>query len=1007
MTADDTELEGRTPQAGGSAGAAGAKRERSRLRNVFALRNWRVRRRLLAVILIPVVAAAALGGLRIVSSWDSARDYGRVEQLARLGEEDTALVHELQLERDLVAGYIARGRSGDASRIDTQQQRVDARIDSVLEQARAVDESYAGVLREKVTAMRNRLAGLDAVRSTASQTKLPAARAITSYTHVISALLDVTVEIAQSSESSKLQSRVRALHALARAKEQVSRQRALVYVALEEGKVRARLHESVLEADAAQRSAISDFTATASVPQQQRFEDTVTGSAVDRAARLEAKVRAQAGAGGGGGSLGVQPRTWFHTASQKIDLMRGVEKHLARSVESHSQALQADARVGALRDAGVVLLVVVLALGIALAVARSLARPLQRLRSSALDVAEQRLPDVVHQLQQSDGRHADVAVERTSLDSDDEVGQVARAFDEVHAEAVRLATEQAALRGNVNAMFVNLSRRSQGLVERQLRLIDELENGEQDPEQLASLFKLDHLATRMRRHGENLLVLAGEEPARRRHQPVPLLDVLRAAVSEVEQYDRVELRTPPAAEIGGRAVNDVVHLLAELLENATSYSPHDATVVVTSARLDDDRVMVQVSDSGIGMSADELGVANERLATQPVVDVSVSRRMGLFVVGRLAWRHGIRVQLRPSETGGVTALVMLSESMVGVPAQSPPAPESARAPAAVDAAQHPPEVAPQPPEATPQSPPEHARQPASQRGPDPRAAAPVTHVTRVPSRPVYGESGATDPGMSPVQPHPAPERSSGQGAGRHRPPESPAPVEQSGAGAGGDTARHRNGLRGAASGDREVTDTGSIFEDVGSAVTAERTAPLPIFDEIQSEWFRQRTGRGSAERGSTQPRSTADPLSSPAWSRAQRHAYQEGQSAVAREAPTRQAPPASGAEPVPTADESSWQSPGDEAWRTAERTISAPSSSGVTAAGLPKRVPGHNFVPGSAGDSEPGSGTGAGETTRSAEDVGNRLSSYHQGIRRGRHAGRHAASDEPAVSDRQREQENA
>ncbi|HWM38954.1 MAG TPA: ATP-binding protein, partial [Streptomyces sp.] len=194
---------------------------------------------------------------------------------------------------------------------------------------------------------------------------------------------------------------------------------------------------------------------------------------------------------------------------------------------------------------------------------------------------------------------------------------------------------------------------------------------EADPDQLSSLFKLDHLATRMRRNGENLLVLAGEEPGRRWTRPVPLVDVLRAAASEVEQYERIELNSVPATEVAGRVVNDLVHLLAELLENATSFSSPQTKVKVTGHALPDGRVLVEIHDTGIGLSPEDLSAINERLASPPTVDVSVSRRMGLFVVGRLSLRHGIRIQLRPSDSGGTTALVMLPVDVAQGGAQAP------------------------------------------------------------------------------------------------------------------------------------------------------------------------------------------------------------------------------------------------------------------------------------------------------------------------------------------------
>jgi hypothetical protein len=246
-------------------------------------------------------------------------------------------------------------------------------------------------------------------------------------------------------------------------------------------------------------------------------------------------------------------------------------------------------------------------------------------------------------------------------------------------------------------MFTNLSRRSQGLIQRQLSLISELESREADPDQLSSLFKLDHLATRMRRNGENLLVLAGEEPGRRWTRPVPLVDVLRAAASEVEQYERIELSSVPTTEVAGRVVNDLVHLLAELLENATSFSSPQTKVKVTGHALPDGRVLIEIHDTGIGLSPEDLAAINERLAAPPTVDVSVSRRMGLFVVGRLSQRHGIRIQLRPSDSGGTTALVMLpvdvaqggKKPMPGKPGQGAPGlggPAASQASAGVAAA---------------------------------------------------------------------------------------------------------------------------------------------------------------------------------------------------------------------------------------------------------------------------------------------------------------------------------
>ena len=288
---------------------------------------------------------------------------------------------------------------------------------------------------------------------------------------------------------------------------------------------------------------------------------------------------------------------------------------------------------------------------------------MRRLRTAAFDVAEQRLPMLVDQLSRTEPGRVDTRVEPIPIDSTDEIGEVARAFDQVHREAVRLAAEQALLRGNVNAIFTNLSRRNQSLIEGQLTLITDLENNEADPDQLESLFKLDHLATRMRRNGENLLVLAGEEPGRRWDQPVPLVDVLRAASSEVESYERIELSGVPEAEIHGRgrdrpraparrAPGERHHVLLARRPRSASPRPGCPTA----------GCMVEIHDKGIGLTAEDFADINHRLANPPTVDAEVSQRMGLFVVGRLADRHGIRVQLRPSgEQAGTTSLVMLPD----------------------------------------------------------------------------------------------------------------------------------------------------------------------------------------------------------------------------------------------------------------------------------------------------------------------------------------------------------
>ena len=291
-----------------------------------------------------------------------------------------------------------------------------------------------------------------------------------------------------------------------------------------------------------------------------------------------------------------------------------------------------------------------LAVGVwsAVTLSRSVLRPLRQLQAGAVELAEVRLPDELRRVTQRGGVASPDAVEAIAVPSSDEIGEVARAFDQIQGEALRLAASEAGLREKLNEMFVDLSCRSQSLVERQIRLIDELEQGEQDTDRLANLLKMDHIATRMRRYSQNLLVLAGRELPGRWNEPVTLVNVIRASVSEIEEYERVSFRMQPGIAVSGPAVNDVVHLIAELAENATSLSAPDTLVDIAGRTLASGGVLVEVTDQGVGMHPDEMAQANWRLDNPATTDITVYRNMGLFVVGRLAARHGIKVRLQPA-----------------------------------------------------------------------------------------------------------------------------------------------------------------------------------------------------------------------------------------------------------------------------------------------------------------------------------------------------------------------
>ena len=333
-------------------------------------------------------------------------------------------------------------------------------------------------------------------------------------------------------------------------------------------------------------------------------------------------------------------------------------------------------RDGAIASAILALLFagVILAVGLcsALILIRSVLRPLRQLRTGAVELTEVWLPDALRDISlghisRTDGKGRPLAVKAVGVSALDEIGDVARAFDQVQGEVLRLADNEAGLRGKLSEMFTELSGRGQTLMEHQLRLIDELGQTELDADRRASLVTMNHLATRMRRYSQNLLVLAGHELPGRWNRPVMLVDVIRAAVAQTGEYERVSVSVQPDIAVSGPAVIDVVHLIAELAENAASLSAADTPVDISGRALVTGGVLVEVTDQGVGMNPEMMAQANWRLENPPPVDVAVSRNMGLFVVGRLAMRHGVKVRLQPAATGGLTALVWLPDAVIVPP----------------------------------------------------------------------------------------------------------------------------------------------------------------------------------------------------------------------------------------------------------------------------------------------------------------------------------------------------
>ncbi|WP_432123190.1 nitrate- and nitrite sensing domain-containing protein [Streptomyces sp. S1] len=652
------------------ASAAPAPKAENEVGSRIALRNWRISTRLVALLTLPVVAATALGGIRINESLKDMEQLDHMQLLTKLTREATDLAKALQAERDHSAGPLANGRPVSDYQVANPRRKTDLEYKAFLAATEEIpstegDEALRSI-RQNVSQIASQVTELHSIRGSAYKKDVSNSVTVEAYSRLIRSLLSLSQDMAQATSNPEMIKRTRALAAFSSAKEYASIQQAIIAAALPPSdRTRGKIEQGDrLYGEAALNSENVELKSFQAIYKSTGGDADDLTSTLNRGnPSITAADKYAERVLGSENMMQNGPRrghlNFTDEYGTKIAAMDRIESVLLGDMESMARELRQESQREAIINGALILLVLGVSLVGAFVVARSMIRSLRRLQDTATKVAQERLPELVKQLSESDPQDVDTSVESVGVHSRDEIGQVAAAFDDVHREAVRLAAEQALLRGNVNAMFTNLSRRSQGLIQRQLSLISELESREADPDQLSSLFKLDHLATRMRRNGENLLVLAGEEPGRRWTRPVPLVDVLRAAASEVEQYERIELAAVPATEVAGRVVNDLVHLLAELLENATSFSSPQTKVRVTGHALPDGRVLVEIHDTGIGLSPEDLAAINERLASPPTVDVSVSRRMGLFVVGRLSLRHGIRIQLRPSDSGGTTALVML------------------------------------------------------------------------------------------------------------------------------------------------------------------------------------------------------------------------------------------------------------------------------------------------------------------------------------------------------------
>ncbi|MCG3044348.1 nitrate- and nitrite sensing domain-containing protein, partial [Streptomyces sp. S1A] len=665
-----------------------------------------MRNRLLASVVLCAAAVLAAGAPSVATASRDLTDAQRLVDRADLGRRAVSLSHALADERDAVVRHIAAGRTtGDGEGLSERER---ARVD------RAIRELSADAPAD----IRRLLDAFPDTRQRAVAGEGGAVETYEAYTQLIQSLGGITAATTRALPARAENATADALPDLGRAVEQASAARGLLTAALAGEGEQPRLTAAAQQAHLREQAALADFDQTALAGDRDAYARTVTGTDVTLAERYLARLTDQP-------RLDYQDRSldFDRVASAltaRVDRMRSMESSLAAAEVKRLEGLRDDDVTALELRAALLGVCLLLAIGISVQTARSMARPLavlrrggervaadpvgeepvvyngrndefadvvravNRLRATAAELHERavRAETAAGSGEAGSTRPADPARETGTAPLAAELAAVRERLTALTAEHEKLLREHESARaaaesaggevpgrrqGASNGTFVHLGLRTLGLVERQLALIESMEHEEKEPERLASLFKLDHLATRMRRHSENLLLLAGSEHTTGHLEPVPLLDVLRAAISEIERYERVEIATlPPHAQISGSAADDISHLIAELVDNATAFSPPEAEVRLSGWMLENGEIMLSVQDEGIGSSPERLAELNAKLAdgafAAPEDDDALG--MGLYVVARLAARHGVRVQLREQKQGGIAAVAVLPRALL-------------------------------------------------------------------------------------------------------------------------------------------------------------------------------------------------------------------------------------------------------------------------------------------------------------------------------------------------------
>ncbi|MFD5914528.1 nitrate- and nitrite sensing domain-containing protein [Streptomyces massasporeus] len=624
-------------------------------------RGKSIRRKIVALLLVPLVSLTAIWAFATVLTGREAGDLFNVSSVVeKIGYPIEDTVRVLQEERRQTLVYLADPRASDGlAALRRSRNATDKAVAGIRENARNPDvrDAMGADTDERLTAVLDAFDGIESLRRSVEDGTVNRTQALDLYNRLVdpSYVLLANLHVVDNIELDK---QYRALVNLARARELLSREDALLGSALIVGRI-SHSEERDISDLVAQRTLMYEVNLPLlPVAERDRYQ-TFWKNASSAPLRVAEEAAVSSGAGS---PRGVSAKSWDSAAGNVLDELGTLNDQANDRYQDRVHPVAVGVIAKAVIAGALGLIALLVSLFLSVRVGRTLIRDLRQLRLEAHEASGVRLPSVMRRL--SAGEQVDVETEVPRLEYDkNEMGEVGQALNTLQRAAVEAAVKQAELRAGVSEVFVNLARRSQVLLHKQLTLLDAMERRTEDTEELADLFRLDHLTTRMRRHAEGLVILSGAAPSRQWRKPVQLMDVVRAAVAEVEDYERIEVRRLPRIAISGPAVADLTHLVAELLENATVFSPPHTAVQVLGERVANGFTL-EIHDRGLGMAAEALLDANLRLAETPEFELSDTDRLGLFVVSRLAQRQNVRVSLQPSPYGGTTAVVFIPDALL-------------------------------------------------------------------------------------------------------------------------------------------------------------------------------------------------------------------------------------------------------------------------------------------------------------------------------------------------------